>query len=128
MQKEISAAEGGERRPGAGVREQRARPRGNHVRVDDLLERCKPAFARRARRRRAVGISARRPWSMQFGGNQRRRRLDANTSSCDCARWSRAADIDRPRSSLNRYDTRCYFNVRSKADISQLNLPHGTDN
>jgi len=27
-----------------------------------------------------------------------------------------------------RYDTRCYFNARSKADISQLNLPHGTDN
>ena len=26
---------------------------------------------------------------------------------------------------LIRYDTRCYFNVRSKADISQLNLPHG---
>ena len=25
-----------------------------------------------------------------------------------------------------RYDTRCYFNVRSKADMSQLNLPHGT--
>ena len=24
-----------------------------------------------------------------------------------------------------RYDTICYFNVRSKADISQLNLPHG---
>ena len=24
-----------------------------------------------------------------------------------------------------RYDTRCYFNVRSKADVSQLNLPHG---
>jgi len=24
-----------------------------------------------------------------------------------------------------RYDTRCYFNVRSKADLSQLNLPHG---
>ena len=23
-----------------------------------------------------------------------------------------------------RYDTRCYFNVRSKADMSQLNLPH----
>ena len=22
------------------------------------------------------------------------------------------------------YDTRCYFNVRSKADVSQLNLPH----
>jgi len=27
-----------------------------------------------------------------------------------------------------RYDARCYFNVRSKADISQLNLPHGNDN
>jgi len=27
-----------------------------------------------------------------------------------------------------RYDTRCYFNMCSKADISQLNLPHGTDN
>jgi len=26
------------------------------------------------------------------------------------------------------YDTRCYFNVQSKADMSQLNLPHGTDN
>ena len=25
-----------------------------------------------------------------------------------------------------RYDTICYFNVRSKANISQLNLPHGT--
>ena len=27
-----------------------------------------------------------------------------------------------------RYDTRCYFNVQSKADMSQLNLPHGTKN
>ena len=26
-----------------------------------------------------------------------------------------------------RYDMRCYFNVRSKADMSQLNLPHGTN-
>jgi len=25
-----------------------------------------------------------------------------------------------------RYDMRCYFNVRSKADISQLNLPHAS--
>ena len=24
-----------------------------------------------------------------------------------------------------RYDTRCYFNVHSKGDISQFNLPHG---
>jgi len=27
-----------------------------------------------------------------------------------------------------RYNTRCYFNVRSKADMSQLSLPHGNDN
>ena len=26
---------------------------------------------------------------------------------------------------MQNYDTRCCFNVRSKADISQLNLPHG---
>jgi len=29
---------------------------------------------------------------------------------------------------LIRYDTRCYFNVRSKANMSQLNLPHGNNN
>ena len=27
-----------------------------------------------------------------------------------------------------RCDTRCYFNMRSKADMNRLNLPHGTDN
>jgi len=26
------------------------------------------------------------------------------------------------------YDMRCYFNMHSKANMSQLNLPHGTDN
>jgi len=31
-------------------------------------------------------------------------------------------------SDTTRYDTRCYFNVRSKADMSQLNIPHGTNN
>jgi len=31
-------------------------------------------------------------------------------------------------SSAERYDTRCYFNVRSKANMSQLNLPNGTNN
>ena len=46
-------------------------------------------------------------------------------------RWRSYAEsvtrISLPRKS-SRYDTRYYFNVRSKADISQLNLPHGTDN
>ena len=27
-----------------------------------------------------------------------------------------------------QYNTRCHFDVRSKADMSQLSLPHGTDN
>ena len=27
-----------------------------------------------------------------------------------------------------RYDTRCCLNVRSKADMSQLSIPHGTNN
>jgi len=27
-----------------------------------------------------------------------------------------------------RYDTRCYLNVRWKADMCQLNLPRGNDN
>ena len=27
-----------------------------------------------------------------------------------------------------RYDTRCYFNVLSKAYVGQLNQPHGTNN
>ena len=36
---------------------------------------------------------------------------------------------NRDRNSVTiRYDTTCYFNVRSKADVSRLNLPHGTDN
>ena len=31
-------------------------------------------------------------------------------------------------SSTIRYYSRCYSNVRSKADMSQLNLPHGNNN
>jgi len=40
----------------------------------------------------------------------------------------RAAGTESGACSWLRYDTRCYFNVRSKANMSQLNLPHGTDN
>ena len=31
-----------------------------------------------------------------------------------------------PKLLMIRYDTRCYFSVRSKANMSQFNLPHGT--
>jgi len=50
----------------------------------------------------------------------------------------RINEVNRPRPphhlstvaaiTILRYDTRCYFNVRSKEDMSQLNLPHGNDN
>jgi len=36
--------------------------------------------------------------------------------------------VDESRYDTIRHDTICYFNVRSKANMSQLNLPHGTDN
>jgi len=36
--------------------------------------------------------------------------------------------IQRAAQTVLRYDTRCCFNVRSKADMSRLNLPHGADN
>jgi len=36
--------------------------------------------------------------------------------------------INESKTDRTRYDTRCYFNVRSKADMSQINLPHGNDN
>jgi len=44
------------------------------------------------------------------------------------AQCSTERDFDRRGLFMIRYDTRCYVNVRSKADMSQLNLPHGTDN
>ena len=47
---------------------------------------------------------------------------------CSIIKTSDASEVWTKFSNTIRYDTRCYFNVRSKADISQLNLPHGTDN
>ena len=43
--------------------------------------------------------------------------------------WQRFLEPNRvhdPKGISIGYDTRCYFNVRSKADTSQLNLPHGS--
>jgi len=42
-------------------------------------------------------------------------------------RWG-VSRLKLPQVKIIKYDTRCYFIVRSKADMSQLNLPHGTDN
>jgi len=35
--------------------------------------------------------------------------------------------LDRTDGGTMRYDTRCYFDVRSKANVSRLKLPHGTN-
>ena len=43
-------------------------------------------------------------------------------------RSNRQPLIDDDHGLCDQYDTRCCFNVRSKANMSQLNLPHGTDN
>ena len=43
-------------------------------------------------------------------------------------RWMCGVKLkDRLPSKELRYDTRCYFNVRLKADMNRLNLPHGDD-
>jgi len=41
--------------------------------------------------------------------------------------WQYSSNLLNKRFTI-RYDTRCYFNMCSKANMSQLNLPHGTDN
>ena len=40
--------------------------------------------------------------------------------------WTRLAVVYQQQTHGN--DTRCHFNVRTKADTSRLNLPHGNDN
>ena len=47
----------------------------------------------------------------------------ASVSSSICAICP--PDMERCRCDI--YDTRCHFTVRSKADMSQLNLPHGNN-
>ena len=60
-----------------------------------------------------------------YGWNlQRLQHSRSNKSSIETAR---NCSVITSRFAI-RYDTRCYFNVRSKANMSQLNLPHGTDN
>ena len=67
-----------------------------------------------------TGLRRRRAWVQiavaTLSGNSLRQTVHTH-----CASVHQAAK-------LVRYDTIRYFNVRSKADISQLNLPHGTDN
>jgi len=49
-------------------------------------------------------------------------------SDCNACRLDLTHRQLASNSGVLRYATRCYSNVRSKADMSQLNLPHGNDN
>ena len=62
--------------------------------------------------------------------HQCRKTESGNTSKCSVEDDSkqtkcRPDGVETIFPAILRYDTRCYFNVRSKADIGQLNLPHG---
>jgi len=57
---------------------------------------------------------------------RRLRSLPTALSSAEYISNQSLAQFTNPGETI-RYDTRCYFNVRSKAGTSQLNLPHGTD-
>ena len=61
-------------------------------------------------------------------GRPTSRHAAAHTDRAYTTQQSQAAAINTTQYDTIRHDTRCYFNVRSKADISQLNLPHWTDN
>jgi len=50
-----------------------------------------------------------------------------DTSWCPLMDRERDQSVPTCHHSTTRYDTRSYFNARSKADISQLYVPHGTD-
>jgi len=57
--------------------------------------------------------------------------LQNKTSQCIAFSFKRQLETHLSVPALDytiRYDTRCYFNVRSKADMSQHILPHGNDN
>jgi len=77
----------------------------------------------RCLRLRSAGVHSVRRRAQLRGCDRRQTTLEILSS------WFRA----QPRSSnkvsaaLIRNDTRCYFDVRSKAGTSQLNLPHGTN-
>jgi len=68
-----------------------------------------------------------RQW-IDFGGWYDRKAIGEPTSNQHTHTHTPTHPSSGPLPATTRYDTRCYFNVRSKANMSQLNLPHGTDN
>ena len=49
--------------------------------------------------------------------------------SGECHKFTTCVAVELPTKCGNlRYHTRCYFNVRSKDDMSHLNIPHENDN
>ena len=81
---------------------------------------CSNSFPPRAANGLIYGFEPKPPDCLRHSA--RRRCFLRHLLVCFCLRfWTEQTTI--------RYDTRCYFNLRSKADMSpQLNLPHGTNN
>jgi len=74
-----------------------------------------PTFAAERRSMLSIDIFCLR------GAQQQSRRTPLYTA---VDRWGRQTD----RRTIRYEMLRCYINVRSKPNMSQLNLPHGTDN
>ena len=101
-----AGAVGGRRGPGARGRRRSAERRGPAGEHAAPLRGLVPPLYRRAQPRQSPG----------------------NTTTTTTAGIVRQYCNNRKLQNTIRYDTRCYFNVRSKADMSHLNLPPGNDN
>jgi len=75
---------------------------------------------------RAGRHTARRRYHYSHDYTVNRRPAQAAHCCCCCCRCSTNHNHCKP-TVIIRYDTRCYFNVRSKANMSQLNLLEHSD-
>jgi len=75
-----------------------------------------------------VYASAGAPQMQTISRNYQHRLLDVVVAHPALQSTGEFHNLTNTSSLTIRYDTRCYFNVRSKASMSQLNIPHGTDN
>ena len=60
-----------------------------------------------------------------MGVNSLPKTVTRQRRGCDLNPGPTAPESSTLRYDTIRYDTRCYFNVRSKADMNRLNLLHG---
>jgi len=108
---------------------------------EDAVGHVVDAVGRRLGVQLADAAAARRPTTPLHAADPRhhlRRLATVHLVTDDVVRRRRCGLFDRLRVGVDvrlcsivdttRNDTRCCFNVCSKADMSRLNLPHGNDN